>query len=56
MSQSVPFRPRMRKVMEGLSRLVARLAAWYWRDPIAAERRRVEVDAMRLGGRVFWND
>lgn len=42
--------------MSWFSRLLDKLAAWYWRDPIAAERHRVEVDAMRLGGKVFWND
>lgn len=41
--------------MRRLSQLIDRLSAWYWRDPIAAERRRIEVDVMRLGGKVYWD-
>lgn len=46
----------MKALLKVLRAFVDRLADWYWRDPIAAERRRVEVDVMRLGGKVFWND
>ena len=42
--------------MNWLSRLLDKLAAWYWRDPIAAERHRIECDVRRLRGTVSWND
>lgn len=34
--------------------LLNRLAAWYLGSEIAAERRRIEVDVLRLGGTVRW--
>lgn len=42
--------------MRYLRALLERLAAWYWGNPIAAERHRVEEDARRLNGSVTWND
>lgn len=29
---------------------------WYWIDPMAAERRRIECDVRRFNGSVTWHD
>jgi hypothetical protein len=36
--------------------LLERLVVWYWRDPVAAERHRVEADARRLNGTITWHN
>lgn len=53
-SSSARIDPIEQRNRPSLSSLLNRAAAWYWRDPIAAERHRIEVDVMRLGGRVEW--
>ena len=55
-TQQIVDEGRRGRVVTWLTRLLDKLAAWYWRDPIAAERHRIECDVRRLRGKVIWND
>lgn len=46
----------LRALLDHARDLFERFADWYWRDPIARQRRLVEEDARRLGGTVVWNE
>jgi len=42
--------------MTWLTRLLDRIAAWYWRDPIARKRHELEEQVRQYGGTVTWGD
>jgi hypothetical protein len=42
--------------MNWLRMTLTKLSDWYWGDPVAAERHRIEEDARRLKGTITWQD